>query len=743
MSNKISFLKSIAVRLVLFFTILAFILGGFFIIWLISLPIPDFSSFEERVSAESTKIYDRTGEILLYDVHENVKRTIVPLEEISDYVKYATIAIEDQSFYDHAGVKPTAILRAFLVNISTGRVEQGGSTLTQQVVKNTLLTQDKKFSRKFKELILSLKVEQTVSKDRILELYLNETPYGGNLYGIEEAAKSYFGRQAKDLSIAQSAYLASLPQAPTFLSPYGNNKDRLTSRKNLTLKNMRDLGFISNEEYQEALAEEVVFLRSDSASIRAPHFVFFVLDYLYEKYGEETVRNGGLKVITTLDWEAQQKAEEIVSRFGEQNKINFNASNAGMIAMDPRTGQILVMVGSVDYFDIENNGNFNITTASRQPGSAFKPFVYAAALEKGYTPETVVFDLKTEFNTNCSPNSIPQTPGANCYSPVNYDNVFVGPITFRNALAQSRNVPAVKALYLVGINNAVRLASNAGITTLNNPERYGLTLVLGGGEVKLLELVNAYGVFANEGDRYIHTGILEIINREDRTIEKFSPRSTRVLSQNTARQISDILSDNTARTPAFGPNSLLNIPGVAVKTGTTNNYRDAWIIGYTPDVVIGAWAGNNDNSSMERRVAGMIIAPMWQAFTSQYLQNKPRNFFTAPEPTPSDLKPVLRGKWEGSQSYFIDSTTGNIATESTPLNLREEVIIRQVHSILHWVDRSNPRGPIPNNPNSDGQYILWETPVRNWALNQGIINQATEINNIEPLIETETTEISP
>lgn len=722
MKTKKPLILTLIIRLIFLMAILFFLSSSILILWVINLPIPDFNSFEERVVAQSTKIYDRTGKILLYDVHENIKRTLIPIEEIPKYIQEATIAIEDTNFYQHNGIRPTAILRAFIINVTTGTVGQGGSTLTQQVVKNTLLTQDKKISRKIKEVILSFKVEQALSKDQILELYLNESPYGGNIYGIEEAAKTYFAKSAIDVSLAEAAYLASLPQAPTYLSPYGNHKDQLDKRKNQTLSKMLSAGFISQEDFDKAKVEEVIFIKPEEKNIKAPHFVFFILDYLENKYGEDLIRNGGLRVVTSLDWPAQQKAEEIVKKYGQENAINFNAKNASLVAIDPKTGQILAMVGSIDYFDVENSGNFNVTTAKRQPGSAFKPFVYAAALEKGYTPETVVFDLPTEFNVNCSPVGLPVTSGADCYSPVNYDNVFLGPVTFRQALAQSRNIPAVKVLYLTGIENAIRTARSFGISTLTEANRYGLTLVLGGGEVTLLEMVNAYGVFATEGIRHPYVGILKIEDGQKQTLEEFKDSSSRILSVNTAREISSMLSDNVARTPAFGANSLLKISNrdVAVKTGTTNDYRDAWTIGYTPDLVVGAWAGNNDNSSMEKKVAGLIITPLWNAFITDYLKDKPISFFGRPDPLSADLKPILKGQWQGGQSYFINSETGEIANEDTPEELKELKTISQIHSILYWVNKNDPRGPVPQNPNIDEQFILWEAPIRNWVLRQNI-----------------------
>lgn len=687
---------------------MAFLFVGVSVIWAATIEIPDFDSyFKERVITESTKIYDRTGEILLYDVNGGIRRTVVSLNDISMNAKKATVAIEDAEFYSHAGIKPSAMVRALLVDIATGEIQQGGSTITQQVIKNTLLTRDKKISRKIKEIVLALKLEQIMSKDEILGLYFNETPYGGNIYGIEEASLAFFGKQAKDLTLAEAAYLAALPQAPTFYSPYGNHRDRLDTRKNLVLKRMVDLGFITQEEANTAKEEKVTFKPPTNSSIKAPHFVFYILEYLEDKYGREAVETQGFKVITSLDWELQSKAEEIVYRYGAENVTKYNANNAAMVATDPKTGQILVMVGSRDYFNTDNDGNFNIALANRQPGSAFKPFVYATAFQKGYTPETVVFDLKTEFSTNCPPT---------CYSPINYDDKFLGPITFRTALAQSRNIPAVKALYLAGINSVLDNAKRFGITTLNDRNRYGLTLVLGGGEVSLLELTSAYGVFANDGIRNPIASILKIENSQGETLEEWESDPKVAIDENIAREISNILSDNNARAGTFGLNSPLYFPGydVAAKTGTTNDYRDAWIMGYTPNIAVGAWAGNNDNTPMDKQIAGFIVAPMWNEFMRNFLSSRPSESLPSPKPLNEDLKPVLRGYWQGSEVE-----NGNVVVN--------------VHDILHWVDKSNPNGPIPRNPQNDPQYKLWEEPVQQWLqgrnVNSPSISSSPSSNN--------------
>ncbi|RJQ34938.1 PBP1A family penicillin-binding protein [Candidatus Parcubacteria bacterium] len=664
------------------------------VIWATVVPLPSIQNFESRRVAESTKIYDRTGNVILYDVHGSMRRTEVPLEDISIHIRNATIAIEDATFYEHNGFRPLSFLRAVLVNLRLreGFAGQGGSTITQQVVKNTLLTTDKTLTRKAKEIILALRLERVYSKDEILETYLNEAPYGGTIYGVEEASKYFFGVSASDVTLAQAAYLAALPQAPTRYSPYGSRRDELEARQDLVLSRMLENGFIDEATYEEALAEEVEFQSEAEVGIKAPHFVFYVREYLEEKYGPEVVANGGLQVITTLDYDLQQEAERIVREHALANERNFNAENAGLVAIDPKTGQVLAMVGSRGFFDENIDGMVNVTVTPQQPGSAFKPFVYATAFKKGYTPETVVFDLKTQFTAHCEPNDLETHD--DCYSPDNYDNVFRGPISFRNALAQSVNIPAVKVLYLAGIDDSIDTARSMGITTLENKDRYGLTLVLGGGEVYLLDMVGAYATFANDGVRNPPAPIQSVTDRNGDVLEEYEEHAERVMEPQIARAVSDILSDNIARAPAFGETSALSFTehAVAVKTGTTNDYRDAWIVGYTPTISAGAWAGNNDNSPMEKRVAGFIVAPMWREFMDYALEKYPPGPFTPPSPESNleSIPPVLRGEWN------TDSAQG-------------------VHEILHWVDKDNPRGGRPTNPWGDSQYAHWEYPVAVWA----------------------------
>ncbi|MBI5138853.1 MAG: PBP1A family penicillin-binding protein [Candidatus Vogelbacteria bacterium] len=715
------------------FALLAFILilSGLFMIWVSTLTIPDFNSFNERLITQSTKIYDKTGKILLFDAHQDIQRTVVSGDQISRNIKNATVAIEDSNFYHHIGIEPLSLARATWVNLTSGRFSQGGSTITQQVIKNSLLTQQKSVSRKIVEMILAIKLERVIGKDQILALYLNESPYGGSLYGVEEASLAYFGKNANDVTIAEAAYLAAMPQAPSYYSPYGTHIDALRNRQKTVLRRMKELGFITKDEEEQAKAEDVQFAPVANRKIKAPHFVMYVKMYLEEKYGKDVVDNGGLKVTTSLDWEMQQKAEANARKFGPELEAKFNAKNMSIVGVDPKTGQILVMVGSRDYFEEGGEGNFNVAIAHRQPGSTFKPFVYATAFAKGYTPDTILFNLRTEFNANCTYDSRPigNTNPSRCYSPENYDLKYTGPMTIRNALAQSVNVPAIKALYLAGIKDSIATAKKMGIRGLDDPARYGLTLVLGGGEVSLLDLTEAYSVFANDGMRNPEASIIKVEDRDGNTLEQWQSEPERAISEQVARQITDILTDNEARTPAFGSNSLLYIPDrpVAAKTGTTNNYRDVWIMGYTPNIAVGIWAGNNDNKPIDKKVAGMVVAPVWNSLMQDLLPSLPKETFPKPEPTPTNIKPVLRGVWQGGQEYVIDKVSGALATAETPEDYREPRVVPSVHSILYWVNKNDPLGPKPSNPGNDPQFNLWETPVRIWAAAQGYVDSDSSV----------------
>lgn len=683
----------------LFLVVLSLGLAGtaFLIVFLASIELPDFNNFENRDIINSTKIYDRTGKIVLYNIHDNVRRTAVSIEEISPYIKLATISIEDAHFYEHYGFRPTSFIRAMIANVASGGYVQGGSTINQQVIKNALLSREKTVSRKLKEILLSIKLDRELPKDTILQIYLNESPYGGTIYGVEEASLAFFNKKSKDVTLTEAAYLAALPQAPTYYSPYGKHRDALEKRKNLVLERMYELGHITLAQKKFSQEEAVIFNQDSSNSGKALHFVMYIREYLEEKYGIDVVQNGGLKVITTIDYPLQEKMEQIVKEGALENAKKFKANNSALVAIDPKTGQILSMVGSRDFFDKEIPGQFNITTASRQPGSSFKPIVYAAAFTLGYTPETVLFDVPTQFSSLCDAYGNPK-PGVNesaCYSPENYDGSFRGPVSLREALAQSLNIPAVKLLYLAGIPNAINLAQAMGLSTINNPNRYGLSLVLGGGEVTLLELTNAYGVFANNGIYHKQQGIIEIRDKDDTVLEKFSLVETEVLPENTTSLVSSVLSDNVARIPTYGSNSALSFRdrNVAVKTGTTNDYRDVWVVGYTPSIVIGMWAGNNDNTPIDKRTAGFVLAPIWRKAMDSALLNTPVEYFPEPLPNTSS-KPILRGIYCGGSG---------------------------VQTILASVIKSNPDGDYPSNPRSDAQYDLWQNGISTWVANNPLI----------------------
>ncbi len=677
-----------------YYTFIAFALGfsiGLVVFIYYYQTLPDVSVLVGRRVSESTKIFDRTGEVLLFDVHGNERRTIIPWEKIPETVRKSSIVAEDDEFYKHHGIDFKGILRAFYINITKRSLSQGGSTITQQLIKNSLFGQEKTISRKIREAIFAIKIERELTKDQILWMYLNQIPYGSNIYGIEAASEAFFGVHAIELTTAQAALLSSLPKAPTYYSPYGDRVEALMARKDQTLLSMQELGFINEDEYHDALREELKFL-PPTDFIEAPHFVMMVREYLINKYGEDTVQNGGLRVITTLDFDLQQKAETVVTKYGESNVASYGATNMALVSADPQTGHILAMVGSRNYFDVENEGNFNVARALRQPGSSFKPFAYATAFDHGFTDSTILFDLTTEFNTACSPDatSTKSPNGSACYNPHNYDFGTSGPVTMRQALARSLNIPAVKTLYLAGIPATIETATRMGITTLTEPDRYGLSLVLGGAEVKLVDMVSAFGTFANDGIHVKQTFIQQVTTNDGRILEEYEKNEERSLDRNVSRLTTDILSDNNARAPVFGFNSPLYIPGrpVAGKTGTTQNNRDGWLIGFTPSLVTGVWTGNNNNTPMHNNSAGVSASgPAWKEYMINALAGTPIEFFPKPEPT-TTTKTMLNGEYLG------------------PLG---------IHSILFYVDPKDPQGTIPSNPYANNQYSNWEYAVEKWA----------------------------
>lgn len=656
---------------------------------------------ENRVTIESTKIFDRNG-ALLYEAYGEAKRTIIPLREVPRHAIEATVAIEDRDFFRHHGIDMSGIVRAALVNIESRSIKQGGSTISQQFVRNAVLTPDKTLSRKYQEIILSIMLENEHSKDEILEMYLNEIPYGANSYGIYAASQTYFRKKPQDLTLAEAAYLAALPKAPSHYSPYGPNREELDERSRLVLREMHSQGYISEEEKTQALSEKVAF-QSVTATIKAPHFVMYVLDILQKKYGEEAVRSGGLKVTTTLDLKLQEMAEEIVKKQAVINKRAFGGENAALVALDPRNGQILTMVGSRDYFDESIDGEVNVALSPRQPGSSFKPYVYATAFKEGYSPASLIFDLSTNFGRY----------GSKDYIPKNYDGRTWGPITMRKALQGSLNIPAVKTLMLVGIDDAINTAEDLGLTTLTNRERYGPALVLGGAEVKLLEHAAGFGVFAAGGIRHVPTPILNIRDQKGRTIvNNEHSRGSIALDPQIAYQVADVLSDNEARMFLFSNrNNRLTLPGrkVAAKTGTTQNFRDAWTVGFTPSLVTGVWVGNSDNRQMRYGADGLVVAaPIWNEFMRRALAGTPAEEFARPPgmielavdaftgKLPNEHTPVVRKEW---------FATSNAPTEKDDMHTAYDIGgENRVFTVLHSEKPDDP---------------AWEAPVRAWALAHG------------------------
>jgi 1A family penicillin-binding protein len=702
----------------------------------VSRDLPDPNTLTERTINQSTKIYDRTGEHLLYEIFGEENRTLVKMQEgfceenpdmdlqadgIPKYALQATIAAEDRKFCDHPGFDIQGIGRAVIENLKGNRV--GGSTLTQQLVKNAILTNEKTITRKAKELILSIELERRYTKDEILQIYFNEIPYGSTYYGIQAASQNYFKKPVDELSMAEAATLAALPKAPT---RYLNNPDLLRERRDWILSGMHDLGYISEEEMNTAMEEETD-VEVNITNIDAPHFVFHVKQQLEETYGRRQVETGGLKVITSLDYDKQKIAEEVVAENVKERGESLGFSNASLVAIDPKTGQVLSMVGSKDYFAEDIDGQVNVATRLRQPGSSFKPIVYTRAFEMGYTPNTVLWDVKTNFPTSTGN-----------YSPNNYDLSERGPIRLRKALQGSLNIPAVKLLYLVGVDNAINFAEELGYTSFTDRSNFGLAIVLGGAEVQLLEHVNAYAAMANEGKRHDTVSVLRVEGPDGNVLDEWEQQEGKqVINKNAALTISDVLSDNQARAYAFGLNTAMNLGNrpAAAKTGTTNDYRDAWTIGYTPSLVAGVWGGNNDNTEMNRGSGGGRVAgPIWNDFMTRVLEGEDVERFTQPT-IKNTGKDMLDGNLK-SETVTIDKASGKLATEYTPPSYRVEKTFAEYHNILHYVNRAEPQGPPPENPENDPYYQPWEEGVQTWIKAKEEEKGVTITNN-EPPTETD------
>jgi 1A family penicillin-binding protein len=667
--------------------------AGIFLITL-SQQLPTIDEIRNRTVTQSTKIYDRDNKTVLYEMGASSKRTVVPFADIPQSLKDATLSIEDERYYEEPAIDIKGIARAVVANLLNRKIVQGGSTITMQLARNAFLSPEQTVLRKAKEVLLAFRLSSQYSKDQILEMYLNEIPYGATIYGVETAARSYFGKSVKDLDIAESAILASIPKAPPYYSPWSTHRKELLVRQKLVLKKMRELNKITEEQYQSALKEKLTFL-PQSEGILAPHFSLMVQDYLVDKYGDEVVRKGGLKVTTSLDWEMQLAAEKAVKEGAGKNTKLYQGHNAALVALNPKNGQVLALVGSRDYFDVAEEGNFNVAVQGlRQPGSSLKPFVYLTAFQKGFTPDTVLYDVPTEFvsgNANCP--LIPPFNDENnsCFHPENYDHQFRGPVSMRNALAQSLNIPAVKTLYLAGMNDVIANAQKFGLSTLTDPKRYGLSLVLGGGAVRLYDLVQGYSVLAADGIRHPANFVLEVKDKDGNTLEKAEPQEQEVADAQSVRMVNAILSDGEARKPLFsGSYNLTTLPDRqnALKTGTSNDYRDAWVIGYTPELVAGVWAGNNNNQPMVKQGGSILAAvPIWSSFMNAVIQKFPATAFVAPDS-------YVRGK------PILD---GNPSPDG------------QIHTILNYVSKADPLGAAPANPSTDPQFFNWEAGVLAWA----------------------------
>lgn len=751
------------------------IIGGFSLVFglvllflIIIIPgLPDVNNIQSLVAAQSSVILDRDGEIL-YTIHGDENRTIVPYDQISPYVSKASMSIEDDQFYNHIGIDIAAILKAACSELYICSGSRGGSTITQQFVKNAFLSSERTYTRKAKEIILALQLESNFTKDEIMEMYLNRIPYGSNIFGVEVAAQTFFGKPASELTIAESAILAAIPKAPTYYSPYGTHKYAtidiaeeeilrlgieseqdlvdinsdfiskgligktytfgeggdardiyLKGRVDFVLGRMAELGYISEDEQFAALEEsKKIEFKEFKEDIKAPHFVLYVRELLEEKYGKDQIEKGGLRITTTINGKMQDAADKAVEDRAERNLSVFGAGNAALVAMDPDNGHILAMVGSSDYWNDEIDGKVNIALRSRLPGSSFKPIAYAASFLQGYAPSTVLYDVKTKFGS--------------WYEPSNFDDKFPGPTTMRDALAGSRNIPAVKATYLAGVSNVLDLARKMGIKLNQSDDWYGLSLGLGAGEARLIDMVGAYGVFASGGYKAEPVAILKVEDKNGNIIEEYEEpkKKNLVLDPQVAYLINDVLSDTEAR-PGKYWQSGLNIPGVknGAKTGTSNKKKnnviypfDNWTIGYTRNLVAGVWAGNADGKHLKYTASGLdVAAPIWKQFMIEATADLEKKNFDKPEglkwikvakssgKLPSEHTPpeeivsavfasfnIPREYDNSYQLVKIDKVSGKLATEFTPEEAIEEKAFFTHHSIL------------PNNTN-------WEKAVRLWA----------------------------
>lgn len=732
MNKVVAFIKDHLLALSIGGLILSVVLISAVIYFFIFKDLPAASSLRDNKTVPlSTHMYDRNGK-LLYEIYRDQNRTQIYLKDLKPHVYQAVIAIEDKDFYKHKGVSlVSGILRAMKDTLLRQNL-QGGSTLTQQLVKNALLSPERTIRRKVREIILAVQVEQQFTKEEILEMYLNQVPYGGSAYGIEEASKTFFGKHAKELTIDEAAFLAGLPQAPSLYSPY-INPDLAVKRRNEVLKAMAEQSYISSKQKDELLKKPIAVIPLRTI-VKAPHFVFYVKQLLEKQYGADLVEQGGLKVTTTLDLTVQEEAEKIVRE--ELEDIEYlNVNNGAALVTRPPTGEVIAMVGSVDYF-ATGSGAFNVTTALRQPGSSIKPLNFAVGIDlKKVTAGTVFLDIPTCFTAEGQPGS---------YCPVNYDGQFHGPTQLRFALGNSYNIPAVKMLAVNGVKEFIASASALTITSFDDPKRYGLSLTLGGGEVRMTEMAQAFSALANQGIPRKLNSILKIEDRTGKVLYEFQDANLvkdiakpisapsalaipgkRVLSREASYIISHILLDNNARVSAFGDSSFLIVPRktVSVKTGTTDDKKDNWTIGYTPNFLTAVWVGNNDNSPMNPALASGVTgaAPIWNKIMRYVLAEQPDVWPVKPDTVIgkqicNDSGTAMTKDDGGAEScparyeFFIKGTEpqgGGSVRQSVPINKdtdklasptdtnvehREKTIIKDMFSI-YCVDCNHDKDP--------------------------------------------------
>jgi penicillin-binding protein 1C len=640
--------------------------------------LPNIELLGSKIISGGVEIYDRTGKILLYKM--GIRRSWVDFEDIPPQIVKAFLITEDEDFYKHKGISWKGILRSIYLNLKTKSLSYGGSTITQQLARNLFLTHEKSLWRKLQEILIALELERKYSKEEILTYYLNSIYYGQGNIGIKAASEYYFNKKIKNLNWSEIAILAAIPKSPALYAPISEkNLKNLKERRDYILKKLEEKNIISQKEYLDALKEEIKIVKPSYSQILAPHFSLEVVNQLKKMFPDRDIENLNLKVITTLDYEFQKIAEKVVSEGAERNKEKYGGANAALMAINPKTGEILALVGSKDFFDESIDGQVNVPFRKRQPGSAFKPLVYAVLFEQGYPDNTIIFDVPTDFGK---------------YKPQNFDKVFKGPVTLRQALAESRNVPSVKVFYLANPEKVIGLARKVGMEYLKDWQNYGLSLGLGTAEVRMADLIRFYGALANDGKLVSQTMILKII-QDNKVIYEYYPKEERIISSETARILNDILKDIEARKGLFSASLKYTIfPGyeVALKTGTTQFYQDAWTFGYTPNIVVGVWAGNTDGKRMNSLGASLVAAlPIFHQFLSSLLETGkiPKENFPLPLLRVVN-KPMLNGEWFSEYG---------------------------IHDILFYVDKNNPLGPIPEDPTIDPQFYNWEEGVNQWLAN--------------------------